>query len=122
VRRAIERGVAFLLATGFGVAFSGLSNAVALRTRNTEATMMVSFTLTFPLQFMSTAMLPREMLPAWVQAVSAVNPVTYIADASRALILTGYDWTLFGKALLATAIFGAILNGLAVAAFRAQGK
>lgn len=111
-----------LLATAFGIAFSGLSNAVALRTKNTEATMMVSFTLTFPLQFLSTALIPKELLPSTVQAISAVNPITYIADASRALILTGYDWTLIGQALLATAVFGVVLNGLAVAAFRAQGK
>jgi ABC-2 type transport system permease protein len=114
--------VIILLTASFGIAFSGLSNAVALRTKNTEATMMVSFTLLFPLQFMSTAMMPKALLPGWVQAFSAVNPISYIADASRALILEGYDWTLIGQALLATVIFGAVLNGLAIAAFRAQGK
>lgn len=114
--------VVILLAMSFGVAFSGLSNTVALRTKNTEATMMVSFTLTFPLQFLSTAMLPRELLPTWVQNFSKVNPVSYIADASRALILTGWDWTAIGKAFLAVAIFGFILNALAVSAFRAQGR
>lgn len=56
-----------LLTAAFGVAFSGLSNTVALRTKNTEATMMVSFTLTFPLLFLSTAMLPKMLLPGWVQ-------------------------------------------------------
>ncbi len=111
-----------LLATAFGVAFSGLSNTVALRTKNTEATMMVSFTLTFPLQFMSTALLPKALLPDWIRAFSTVNPVSYVADASRALILTGYDWMLVGQAFLAVAAFGLVLNGLAVAAFRAQGK
>src|SRR5881409_2298759 len=50
-----------LLASTFGVAFSGLSNTVALRTKNTEATMMVSFSLTFPLLFLSTAMLPKAL-------------------------------------------------------------
>src|SRR6266540_1111345 len=111
-----------LLAAAFGVAFSGLSNTVALRTKNTEATMMVSFSLTFPLLFLSTAMLPKTLLPSWVQSFSTVNPVSYMADAARALILTGYDWTALGNAILAIAAFGIILNGLAVMAFRAQGK
>lgn len=111
-----------LLTAAFGVAFSGLSNAVALRTKNTEATMMVSFTLTFPLLFLSTAMLPKMLLPGWVQAFSTVNPVSYLANASRDLILTGYDWREIGSAALAIAILGAILNGFAVTAFRAQGK
>jgi len=111
-----------LLTASFGIAFSGLSNAVALRTKNTEATMMVSFTLTFPLLFLSTAMLPKMLLPGWVQSFSAVNPVSYLANASRALILTGYDWPALGSAALAILILGTILNGFAVMAFRAQGK
>src|SRR5881296_2865761 len=85
-----------LLAAAFGVAFSGLSNTVALRTKNTESTMMVSF--------------------------SSVNPVSYMADAARALILTGFDWTAIGNAFLAILAFGIVLNGLAIMAFRAQGK
>jgi len=111
-----------LLAAAFGVAFSGLSNTVALRTKNTEATMMVSFSLTFPLLFLSTAMLPKASLPVWVQNFSTVNPVSYISDASRGLILSGFDWSSIGNAFLAVAAFGVFLNGLAVMAFRAQGK
>ena len=111
-----------LLAAAFGVAFSGLSNTVALRTKNTESTMMVSFSLTFPLLFLSTAMLPKALLPSWVQTFSTVNPVSYMADAARALILTGFDWTAIGNAFIAIAAFGIVLNGLAIMAFRAQGK
>src|SRR3989442_10407151 len=110
------------LAAAFGVAFSGLSNTVALRTKNTESTMMVSFSLTFPLLFLSTAMLPKALLPSWVQSFSTVNPVSYMADAARALILTGFDWTAIGNAFLAILAFGIVLNGLAIMAFRAQGK
>ena len=109
-----------LLAALFGVSFSGLSNTVALKTQNTEATMMVSFTLTFPLLFLSTAMLPSELLPAWLQTFAAFNPVSYLADAARALILTGYDWP--AKALLAIGALGLVLNGMAATAFRAQGR
>ncbi|MGH9919776.1 MAG: ABC transporter permease [Nitrososphaerales archaeon] len=37
-----------VLAGSFGVAFSGLSNTVALRTENAKSTRLVAFTLTFP--------------------------------------------------------------------------
>jgi ABC-2 type transport system permease protein len=111
-----------LLASTFGVAFSGLSNTVALRTKNTESTMMVSFSLTFPLLFLSTALLPTALLPGWVQTFSTINPVSYMANAARALILTGFDWTAIGNAFLAILAFGIVLNGLAIMAFRAQGK
>src|SRR5256885_1470174 len=111
-----------LLAAALRVAFSGLSNTVALRAENTESTMMVSFSLTFPLLFLSTAMLPKALLPAWVQTFSTVNPVSYMADAARALILTGFDWTAIGNAFIAIAAFGIVLTGLAIMAFRAPGK
>jgi len=111
-----------LLATGFGIAFSGLSNMVALRSKSTETTMMVSFTLTFPLQFLSTALIPRDLLPPWVQIFSSLNPVSYLADAARSLIVTGYDWPVIGKACLAIVVFGVVLQGLALQAFNAQGK
>ncbi|HLI86595.1 MAG TPA: ABC transporter permease [Bryobacteraceae bacterium] len=114
--------VVVVLTALFGVAFSGLSNAVALRTKNTEATMMVSFSLTMPLLFVSTAMLPKMLLPDWLQKFAAFNPVSYLADISRDLILTGYNWPELGKAVLAIVILGGVLNGFAVAAFRAQGK
>ncbi|MCA1812791.1 MAG: ABC transporter permease [Halobacteriales archaeon] len=114
--------VIMALAAAFGVAFSGLSNAVALKTKNTEATMMVSFTLTFPLLFMSTAMLPKPSLPQWVRDFSVINPVSYVADAARALVLTGWEWSAIGSAFAACIVFGALLNGWAVLAFRAQGK
>ncbi|HXW67050.1 MAG TPA: ABC transporter permease [Thermoplasmata archaeon] len=111
-----------LMTAGFGVAFAGLSNSVALFTKNTESTMAVSFTLTFPLLFLSTAMLPAGLLPPWLQTFSRFNPVSYVATASRSLILTGFDWTQIGQAFLAIAIVGVLLYALAVTAFRRQGR
>jgi ABC-2 type transport system permease protein len=111
-----------VMAAAFGVAFSGLSNTVALRTKNTESTMMVSFTLTFPLLFLSSALVPVNLLPGWIQTFSKFNPVSYVATAARTLIISGYNWTEIGQAFLSVAILGFCLNGLAVMAFRAQGK
>jgi ABC-2 type transport system permease protein len=110
------------LAALFGIAFSGLSNSVALFTKSTESTMMVSFTLTFPLLFLSTAMVPLSLLPAWVQTFSKFNPVSYVATASRSMILTGFNWLQIGQAFAAIAIVGILLNALAVVAFRRQGR
>jgi ABC-type multidrug transport system permease subunit len=71
---------------------------------------------------MSSAMLPKAFLPQWVQDFSLINPVSYLADAARTLILTGYDWDAIGKAFLSIAVLGLILNLMAVQAFRAQGR
>jgi ABC-type multidrug transport system permease subunit len=66
--------------------------------------------------------IPLALLPVWVQRFSTINPVSYLADASRALIVSGYDWSAIDRACAAIAVFGVIVNGLAVMAFRAQGK
>jgi ABC-2 type transport system permease protein len=110
------------LAGAFGIAFSGLSNTVALSTKNTESTQLVSFSLTFPLLFLSTAMLPKQLLPGWVQTFASFNPVSYTATACRDLILTGYNWPDFANAVLSILILGGILNGLAILAFRRLGR
>src|SRR2546426_3453154 len=62
---AVGAVLIMLLAAAFGVAFSGLSNTVAPRTKNTGTTMMVSFSLTFPLLFLRTLLLPHGFLPPW---------------------------------------------------------
>lgn len=53
---------------------------------------MFTNVLTFPLLFLSSAFLPVETLPGWIQIISSVNPVTYGVDATRALIITGWAW------------------------------
>lgn len=81
-------GVALLL----GVFFLSLSTIIGLYTQNHDALMTVMQALFFPLMFLSSAFLPVELLPGWVQFVAAVNPLTYGIDAARAIMLHGWVW------------------------------
>jgi ABC-2 type transport system permease protein len=99
-----------VLAALFGIAWAGLSNIIALRTRNGELTMIVGILITFPVLFLSTAFMPSILLPDWLDTVSAFNPITYIVEALRALVNTGWDWGAIGAAL-------AVIGGLAVVTF-----
>lgn len=72
-------GIALL----FGMGLSGLNIFVALRTRNTESTFLISNFLTLPLLFTSSAQLPLELLPHWLQHAARFNPVTYAVNAMR---------------------------------------
>ncbi|HSM02094.1 MAG TPA: ABC transporter permease [Acidimicrobiia bacterium] len=102
--------VMVVLAALFGVAWAGLSNIIALRTRNGELTMIVGILITFPVLFLSTAFMPSILLPDWLDAVATFNPITYIVEALRALVNTGWDWGAIGEAL-------AVTGGLAVVTF-----
>ena len=41
---------------------------------------------------MSTAFVPGALMPEWMQVVNSWNPITYLIEAIRALMVTGYDW------------------------------
>lgn len=70
----------------FGLMLAALNVAIALTTRNTEATFLISNFLTLPLIFTSSALLPLTLLPDWLATVSRFNPVTYSINALRALL------------------------------------
>ncbi len=97
-----------LLALAFGLAWSGISTFVALATKSTEATFMISMITTFPLLFLSTAVMPKQMLPAWVQTFAAYNPISYIGDAYHSVVITGFDWGAIGLAFGVCIAAGAI--------------
>ncbi len=110
--------VIILLAALFGMAWAGLSNIIALRTGNAEATMIVGITITFPILFLSTAFMPAFLLPAWLENVAKLNPITYLVEAIRSLVNDGWIWSDVMQALLVILLLGAIMLTGAVRAFR----
>lgn len=110
--------VMVFMAALFGVAWAGLSNIIALRSANTELTMMVGILITFPILFLSTAFMPSLLLPSWLDTVAAFNPITYIIEALRALVNTGWDWGAITRALGVTGGLAVVTFSGATAAFR----
>jgi ABC-2 type transport system permease protein len=107
-----------VLAAAFGIAWAGLSNVIALRTGNSELTMLIGILITFPVLFLSTSFMPAVLLPGWLDAVAAVNPITYIVEALRHLVNTGWDWGSIGVALGVTGGLALVTVSAATAAFR----
>jgi ABC-2 type transport system permease protein len=101
----------------FGIALAGTSFIPALLTQSEQATSTFSLVM-FPVVFMSTAFVPEALMPGWMQAINRWNPITYLIEALRALMVTGYEWGAIGAALLSLAILGAILQGATLWAFQ----
>jgi ABC-2 type transport system permease protein len=59
-----------------------------------EGFSMLGSFVTFPLFFLSGALFPIGNLPAWLSAITFVNPVTYGVDAIRGLMLGTYHFGL----------------------------
>ncbi|MBO0729351.1 MAG: ABC transporter permease [Acidimicrobiaceae bacterium] len=110
------------IATVFGVAWAGLSNLIALRTRSSELTMVGGLLLTLPALFLTPAFFPRQLLPGWLQGVSNANPATYVIETGQRLMSTGNSWAQDGRTLIALAVTAAVLIPASIAAFRATAK
>ena len=85
-------GILVLLAFAavFGLAWACLSIIIALKTKNAQATQS-SFVLFFPFVFLTTAFMPEELLSGWFRIAVKANPVTYVTEAMRALVVEGWE-------------------------------
>ena len=103
--------VVYMMLTALG--FGSLGAILAFRTGSTEA-VESSFPLFFVVIFLSSINLPRELIEAdWFRTIATLNPVSYLVEGMRSLIITGWDpqaLTLgfgFALAIIAAAILGA---------------
>jgi ABC-2 type transport system ATP-binding protein len=75
--------------SAFGLALSWIFAFVALTVRGAEAAQSAGFVVIFPLVFASSVFVPVESMPAWLQTVAEVSPVTLTANAAREFALIG---------------------------------
>jgi ABC-2 type transport system permease protein len=112
--------VFILLAALWSLAFSGFGYAIALKTGN-PAAVNSSFLLFFPFLFLTSSYVPRDQLSGWLDTVASFNPVTYLLEGLRSLVMgEGWQWDDLGAALLAIAIVAAVSMTLCFAALRGR--
>jgi len=75
--------------------FSTFSLIIACVVKTRERFMGIGQVLTMPLFFASNAIYPIEMMPRWLQVIARGNPLTYLVDALRTLMVVG-GHTAFG--------------------------
>lgn len=85
--------LAFLAALGllvlFSFALSWLFALIGLTAPTAEAAQAMAFPILAPLVFASSAFVPVDTMPDWLQVFAAHQPVTAVVDAVRALVLGG---------------------------------
>lgn len=79
-------GAVLLILLGAAV-FSTFSLIIACLVKTRERFMGIGQVLTMPLFFASNAIYPTSMMPDWLRVVSHLNPLTYLVDGLRALLL-----------------------------------
>jgi ABC-2 type transport system permease protein len=95
-----------VLAGFFALAMGSLGLMVALLTRSGEAVQGL-YPALLGLMFLSSLNLPRELIkPEWFQTITTYNPISYLIEAPRSLLIEGWDAKPLGLGLL---VAGAIL-------------
>jgi ABC-2 type transport system permease protein len=97
-----------LLSTLWGVVYAGFMQLIALKTRSAAATNSGGL-IFFPLLFLTPNFVPRDMLARPMEVAATLNPVTYLMEALRSLILTDLDWEKILPGFAVVAVLGAIM-------------
>jgi len=81
-----------LLSALWGVVYAGFMQLIALKTRSAAATNSGGL-IFFPLLFLTPNFVPRDLLTEPMEVAATVNPVTYLMEALRSLILDDLVWS-----------------------------
>jgi ABC-2 type transport system permease protein len=92
--------LAICLISLLGLGFAAFSNGLALLLRRPEPLIGVINFIALPTVFLSSTMMPSELLPGWLDTVRHFNPVDYAVVGVRDLVLTGYVWSNLWRSLL----------------------
>jgi ABC-2 type transport system permease protein len=108
------------LATVIAVGFGSLGAFAAVRTGSGEAVQGL-FPVFFVALFLSSLYLPRNLIRAhWFHTIATWNPVSYLLEGIRSLLITGWDGTALGRAFAVAAAIAVV--GLATSSLALRGR
>jgi ABC-2 type transport system permease protein len=90
-----------------GMCFSSLSIFLASFFKTRERMMGIGQAIIMPLFFASSAIYPIDIMPTWLKVIAHINPLSYIVEAMRAMLVTADYHRIaldFGVTVLATAV------------------
>jgi ABC-2 type transport system permease protein len=105
------------LAALWAVVFSGFMQLIALKTRSAAATNSAGL-IFFPLLFLTPNFVPRNLLTRPMEIAATFNPVTYVMEALRSLILEDLVWSKILPGFGVVAVLAALMLALSVRMIR----
>lgn len=99
--------------------FAAFSNAIALLARQQTALIGISQLISFPLMFLSSAIMDTKLSPEWVGNVAKFNPFEWSVVAGRQALQDAPDWAAVWVNLGLLAALTVVMTWLATLAFRA---
>lgn len=102
-----------VLSALWGVVYAGFMQLIALKTRSAAATNSGGL-IFFPLLFLTPNFVPRDMLTEPMEVAATFNPVTYLMESMRSLILDDLDWEKILPGFGVVAVLGVVMLALNV--------
>jgi ABC-2 type transport system permease protein len=100
--------VILVLASTIAAAFGMLGAFLALRTGSGES-IQATFPFLFVFLFISSMNTPRDLIQVhWFKVAATINPVSYLIEGVRSLIITGWDETALLRAFAVALTIGAV--------------
>lgn len=109
--------VLVLLTASWAVVFAGFMQLIALKTRSAAATNSGGL-IFFPLLFLTPNFVPRDLLTRPMEIAATFNPVTYIMEGLRSLILEDFAWGALARGFGVVVVLGAVMVALNVRTIR----
>jgi ABC-2 type transport system permease protein/oleandomycin transport system permease protein len=109
---------AIVLALLFGHAFSWMFAFIGLSVRDPETAQVAAFLPVFPLVFASSAFVPVQTMPGWLQGFARLQPFSVTVNAIRGLTQTGAVMRPVLEALAWIVVMLAVFVPLAVRKYR----
>jgi ABC-2 type transport system permease protein len=97
-----------VLTSLWGVVYTGFIQLIALKTRSAAAVNSGGL-IFFPLLFLTPNFVPREQLTEPMEVAATLNPVTYLMEALRSLILDDLNWEKILPGFGVVAVMGVIM-------------
>src|ERR671928_210304 len=97
----------------WSVVFVGFMQLIALKSRSAAATNSGGLVF-FPLLFLTPNFVPRNLLTHPMEVAATFNPVTYIMEAMRSLVLEDLAWETIGLGYLVVAVAGVVMLAISV--------
>lgn len=104
-------GLFLLTSLGIGIFISSVTNTQ-------QEAMLMAFMTMLPSIFLGGFFFPIEAMPGWLQVVTYIVPLRYMLIVIRGIILKGVGLQILRQEVIALAIFGVVIMGLAASRFR----
>ncbi len=96
----------------------GVGLFVSTISRTQQQSFLGGLLFTLPAVLLSGIMTPIDAMPGWMKVLTLANPLRYFGEISRANLMKGAGLADLWPQLLALALFGVVIFGLATARFR----